>query len=63
MSCGHQGFHAIRTKYDHQAGVLVYFWTCEDCGERLGEARRESYRPRYERVRGQRSASVLPVMR
>lgn len=63
MSCGHQGFHAIRTKYDRQAGVLVYFWSCEDCGERLGEARRESYRPRYDRGRNRRPASVMPVAR
>jgi hypothetical protein len=49
MSCSHQGFHAIRTTYDRQSGVLVYFWTCEGCGERLGEARRENYRPHYDR--------------
>jgi hypothetical protein len=34
--------------YDRQGGVLVYYWTCEVCGDLLGEAHRESYRPRYD---------------
>jgi hypothetical protein len=55
MRCSHQGFHEIRTAYDHRGGVLVYFWICEICGERLGEARRESYRPRYDQRGSQRS--------
>lgn len=54
MSCTHQGLRAIRTTYDRRAGVLVYFWTCEVCGERLDEVRRESYRPRYDRDPSQR---------
>lgn len=60
MRCSHEGFHAIRTVYDRHGGVLVFFWTCEVCGERLGEARRESYRPHYDR-RG--SQSFQPVTR
>jgi hypothetical protein len=60
MRCSHEGFHAIRTVYDRQGGVLVFFWTCEVCGERLREERRESYRPRYDR-RG--SQSFRPVTR
>jgi hypothetical protein len=28
--------------------VLVYFWTCERCGARLDEARREDYRPAFD---------------
>jgi hypothetical protein len=48
MACAHDGFHAIRTSYDHRSGVLVYFWACEHCGTRLGDARRERYRPSYD---------------
>lgn len=46
--CNHSGLRDIRTNYDHPQGVLVYFWTCERCGERLGEARREDYRPSFD---------------
>jgi hypothetical protein len=60
MSCRHQGFHAIQTAYDRRGGVLVYFWLCEACGERLGEARRESYRPKYDPRGSERSRSVMP---
>jgi hypothetical protein len=48
MACAHDGFHAIRTTYDRRSGVLVYFWACECCGARLGDARRERYRPSYD---------------
>jgi hypothetical protein len=48
MTCAHDGFHAIRSTYDQPQGLLVYFWTCERCGERLGEAHREPYRPAFE---------------
>jgi hypothetical protein len=48
MDCSHNGFHGIRTAYDRRRGVLVYFWTCERCGERLEEARREKYRPAFD---------------
>jgi hypothetical protein len=58
MSCRHQGFHGIRTTYDRHSGVLVYFWTCEVCGERLREARREDYRPRYDPHGSQRFQPV-----
>jgi hypothetical protein len=47
-ACSHDGFHAIRTEYDRRKGVLVYFWACECCDARLGEARRERYRPSYD---------------
>jgi hypothetical protein len=47
MRCDHDGYHAIQTAYDHSGGQLVYFWTCERCGMRLGEARREEYRPAF----------------
>jgi hypothetical protein len=47
-SCPHDDFHTIRTAYDQRRGVLVYFWTCERCGERLQEAGREEYRPSYD---------------
>jgi hypothetical protein len=48
MDCLHDGFHTIRTAYDRSRAVLVYFWTCERCGARLEEARREEYRPSYD---------------
>ena len=48
MTCSHAEFHGIRTMYDRNSGVLVYFWTCESCGKRLGEARREEYRPQFD---------------
>lgn len=47
MACAHDGFHSIGTSYDRRRGVLVYFWTCERCGARLRDARRERYRPSY----------------
>jgi hypothetical protein len=30
------------------ARVLVYFWTCERCDARLGDAGRERYRPSFD---------------
>lgn len=48
MACTHDDFHAIRTAYDRRRGVMVFFWTCEHCGERLGEADRQAYRPAYD---------------
>jgi hypothetical protein len=48
IACAHDGFHAIGTKYDRRKGVLVYFWACEGCGARLGDARRDRYRPSYD---------------
>ena len=48
MSCAHDGFHGIRSSYDRRRGLLVYFWTCERCGVRLRELRREEYRPRFD---------------
>jgi len=48
-TCAHEGFHDIRTVYDRRRELLVFYWTCEDCGQRLGEAERAEYRPRFER--------------
>ena len=48
MACAHDGYHAISTKYDPAKGLLVFVWTCERCGRRLGEAGRESYEPRFQ---------------
>jgi hypothetical protein len=48
-ACPHDGFHDIRSTYDHRRGLLFFYWTCEDCGELLGEAERTKYRPRFER--------------
>lgn len=48
MECKHDQFHTVRSAYDPAAEVLVFFWTCERCGERLNEAAREAYRPQYD---------------
>jgi hypothetical protein len=48
-ACPHDGFHDIRSTYDQRRGLLFFYWTCEDCGELLGEAERTKYRPRFER--------------
>jgi hypothetical protein len=48
MTCDHDGFHGIGSRYDQTLGVLVYFWTCESCGRSLGEAHREEYRPQFD---------------
>lgn len=45
--CSHEGFHNIRSAYDHDRGLLRFFWTCEDCGARLSEAHRSDYRPHF----------------
>jgi hypothetical protein len=47
MTCSHDGFHGIGTTYDRRREVLVFFWTCDRCGERLREARRDEYRPSF----------------
>jgi hypothetical protein len=47
--CPHDGYHDIRSTYDHRRGLLFFYWTCESCGELLGEAERTKYRPRFER--------------
>jgi hypothetical protein len=48
MACAHTDFRSIRTVYDRRRGVLVFHWTCDRCGELLGEARREPYRPSFD---------------
>lgn len=48
MACPHDGFHAIASSYDRHRGLLIYHWTCERCGARLSEARRQPYRPAYD---------------
>jgi hypothetical protein len=58
MQCSHTHFHGIRTSYDRSRGVLVYFWTCETCGKRLGEARREEYKPQFDPRGNDRFLSV-----
>ena len=47
MECQHAGYHAIETNYDRRRGVLIFVWTCEQCGSRLGEAGRQKYRPAF----------------
>lgn len=48
MTCRHDGYHSVRSLYDRDRGLLVYFWTCERCGVRLDEVCREDYRPAYD---------------
>jgi hypothetical protein len=48
MACRHDGYHSVRSLYDRRRGLLIYFWTCERCGVRLDEVRREDYRPAYD---------------
>ena len=48
MACAHDDFHAIASSYDRRQGLLIYHWTCERCGARLSEARRQPYRPAYD---------------
>jgi hypothetical protein len=48
MTCRHNGFHDISTVYDRRRRELVFHWTCERCGARLSEARREPYRPSFD---------------
>jgi hypothetical protein len=48
MACAHDGYHGIRTAYDRRRGLLFFHWTCERCGARLSEARREQYRPSFD---------------
>jgi hypothetical protein len=52
MDCGHDTYRAIDSSYDHGLGLLVYYWRCEDCGIRLGEAGRMEYRPEFSPHRG-----------
>jgi hypothetical protein len=49
MFCEHEGFHDVRSAYDRQRGLLVFFYTCEGCGEQLREAHREEYQPSFDR--------------
>jgi hypothetical protein len=58
VHCDHDGYHAIQTAYDHSGGELVYFWTCERCGMRLREARREAYRPAFDPSGNKRSQAI-----
>ena len=47
MNCGHDSYRTIDSSYDRRRGVLVFYWRCEHCRTRLGEAWRVSYRPNY----------------
>jgi phage terminase large subunit GpA-like protein len=48
MACSHDGYHGISTAYDRANGLLRYYWTCEQCGTKLREARSEEYRPSFD---------------
>jgi hypothetical protein len=56
--CGHDGFHDICSVYDRVRGLLLFYWSCEDCGKRLGEALRAEYRPQFERRVDDRDAAT-----
>jgi hypothetical protein len=47
-TCLHDGFHDVRSAYDHQRGVLSFVLTCERCGAELGELGRQLYCPHYD---------------
>jgi hypothetical protein len=59
MRCSHDGFHAIQTVYDRSRCVLVYFWICEHCGVRLGEAGSRGYRPSYDPLGGSEDGDAV----
>jgi hypothetical protein len=61
MACRHTGFHDICTAYDRRSGVLVFHWTCERCGARLTEARREQYRPAFDPSGNERFRTQQPA--
>ena len=48
MACAHDSYRTIDSHYDLGRGVLVYYWRCEGCGARLGEATRLDYRPSFD---------------
>lgn len=48
MTCKHDGYRGLSSKYDRRRGVLAFVWTCERCGTRLNEAQRVEYRPHFE---------------
>jgi hypothetical protein len=48
MGCRHEGFHELRARYDRDRRMLIFFWTCETCGTRLSEFRRQAYRPHFD---------------
>ena len=58
MRCRHEGFHQVRAKYDRDLRMLIFVWTCETCGTRLGEFRREAYRPHFDRRGNQRAEAA-----
>ncbi len=47
MACGHDSYRTIESSYDRRRGLLVFYWRCEHCGTRLGEAGRVGYRPKF----------------
>jgi hypothetical protein len=47
------------SSYDRSRGLLIFFWTCEQCGTRLGEIGRLRYRPSFN-PDGQRPARHAP---
>jgi hypothetical protein len=60
MACTHSGFHGTCSRYDPVRELLVYFWVCEECGVRLKEYKRETYKPRFD---PQAHRRYLPVGR
>jgi hypothetical protein len=48
VACTHDTYRSISTSYDRERRMLVYFWTCDQCGAYLKELRRREYEPRYE---------------
>jgi hypothetical protein len=46
--CAHDGYHSITTRYDREAGVLIYMCQCDGCGGTIGEIQRLPYRLRFD---------------
>ena len=61
MECRHEGYHSIASRYDRRRGVLIFFWVCEQCGCRLGEAGRQNYRPTFNPHPSKRIARSRPL--
>ena len=58
MACSHHGFHRITSRYDREAGVLIYIRVCERCGVALNEVRRIRYQPQFQPLRGNQSPAA-----
>jgi hypothetical protein len=61
-TCLHDGFHDIRSSFDHQRRVLSFVLICEHCGAELGELRRQLYWPHYDPDGSERFFASAPAL-